>query len=239
MKIFDRQLVNEFLTSWKNCTDTKDLDRIAQGEETTTEDGRTIRLTAQVNSRYGRFLFTLVRMFEPKAILEIGMANGISSAYMAKAQNSYLKLPNAHTIIDPFQSTQWSNAGISLLKSLGLNRNVRTIEDYSLSAIPQLEKSGGRFDFAFIDGSHCLDYTLSDLVTADRVLDRGGLMIFDDSTDFGVKYAVRYMDRFRHNLKRIKFDNEIIHILREATNKRRRLTVYQKTAEDTRGADGI
>ena len=239
MKIFDRQLVDEFLASWKNCIDTKDLDTIAQADTTIGEDGSSLQLKAQVNSRYGRFLFTLVKIFKPKAILEIGMANGISSAYMAKAQTRYLKQPNAHIIIDPFQSTQWSNAGITLLKRLGLDSNVRTIEDYSLSAIPQLEKAGDRFDFAFIDGSHCLDYTLSDLVNADRVLKIGGLIIFDDSTDFGVKYAVRYMDKFRHNLKRIKFDNKVIHFLREATNKRRRLTVYQKTAEDTRGADGV
>ncbi len=239
MKIFDRQLIKLFLESWKNCTETEELDRIAQGETTINEDGSTVQLKAQVNSRYGRFLFTLVKIFEPKAILEIGMANGISSAYMARAQTSYLKQPNAHTIIDPFQSSQWSNAGIALLKRLGIDFNVRTIEDYSLSAVPQLEKTGDRFDFAFIDGSHCLDYTLSDLVNVDRVLEIDGLIILDDSTDFGVKYAVRYMDRFRHNLKRIKFDNESIHFLREMTNKRRRLTVYQKIAEDTRGANGI
>lgn len=239
MQMFEKSLVKEFLLSWKNCRETEDLDQIAQGKTTFTEEGKSVELTSQINVRYGKFLFVLVKMFEPATILEVGMANGISSAYMARAQNGYLKKKNAHVIIDPFQSSQWFNAGLALLKRLGLYENIKFIEDYSLSAIPRLEKEGHRFDFAFIDGSHCLDYMLSDLVTADRVLNIGGLIVFDDSTDFGVKYAVRYIDKYRYNLRRIKFDNNFVHGLREMTNKRRRLTVYQKIAADDRGADGI
>jgi len=239
MQVFEKSLVEEFLLSWKNCRETEDLDQIAQAKTTLTEDGERVELTSQINIRYGRFLFALVKMFEPATILEVGMANGISSAYMAQAQNNYLREKDAHVIIDPFQSSQWFNAGIALLKRLGLYENVRFIEDYSLSAIPQLEKDGYRFDFIFIDGSHCLDHTLSDLVTADRVLNIGGLIVFDDSTDFGVKYAIKYIDKYRYNLRRIKFDNNFVHTLREMTNKRRRLTVYQKISIDDRGADGI
>ena len=239
MQVFDKSLVQELLTSWKNCRETEELDEIAQSKTTFNEHGKMVDLTWQVNSRYGRFLFLLVKMFEPKTIIEVGMANGISSAYMAKAQNIYLKETNAHIIIDPFQSAQWSHAGTTLLKRLGLNHNVQVIEDYSLSAIPQLETVGYRFDFAFIDGSHCLDYTLSDLVTVDRVLNIGGLIVFDDSADFGVKYAIRYIDKYRHNLRRVRFDNKLVHALREMTEKRRRLTVYQKIANDERGPDGI
>jgi len=239
MQTFEKGLVKEFLLSWENCSETKDLDRIAQGKTTLTEGGEEVELTSQINSRYGRFLFVLVKMFEPSTIMEVGMANGISSAYMAQAQTSYLRKKNAHVIIDPFQSSQWFNAGIALLKRLDLYENVKFIEDYSLRAIPQLENDRHRFDFAFIDGSHCLDHTLSDLVTTDRVLNIDGLIVFDDSTDFGVKYAIKYIDRYRHNLRRIKFDNDFVHALREVTNKRRRLTVYQKIAGDDRGADGI
>lgn len=239
MQMFEKSLVKEFLLSWKNCRETENLDQIAQSKTTITEDGQRVDLTWQINFRYGRFLFVLVKMFEPVTILEVGMANGISSAYMAKAQNSYLREKNRHVIIDPFQSTQWFNAGIALLKRLGLYENVKFVEDYSSCAIPQLEKDGHRFDFVFIDGSHCLDHTLSDLVTADRVLNIGGLIVFDDSADFGVKYAVKYIDKYRYNLRRIKFDNSVVHALREVTNNRRRLTVYQKIAVDDRGADGI
>ena len=239
MQVFDDSLVGRFLESWNNCRETEDLDRIAEAQTTLTEKGSAVALRGQINARYGRFLYVLVSMFQPQRIIEIGMANGISSAYMAKAQTSYVKKPNAHRIIDPFQSQQWQNAGRALLKRLDLDHNVNVIEDYSHRAIPELEKNGERFDFAFIDGNHCLDYTLSDMLLADRVLHTRGLIVLDDSTDFGVKMAVRYLDRYRGNLKRIVFDNPVAHIIREVTNRRRRLTVYQKIGEDERGADGI
>lgn len=239
MKVFDEKIVAQFLASWRSCTETEELDQLAAAGTTLAEGGTTIALRCQINARYGRFLYALVRMFRPARIIEIGMANGISSAYMAKAQNTYDRTPDAHTIIDPFQSTQWRNAGKALLKRLDLYHNVKVVEDYSYRAVPELERAGETFDFAFIDGNHCLDYTLSDLLLADRVLHVGGLIVLDDSTDFGVKLAVRYLDRYRNNLKRIRFDAPFAHFFREKTNRRRRLTVYQKVGEDQRGADGI
>lgn len=239
MQSFDKKFVQEFLGLWNDCNETKELDQIAQRKTTLTEDGRRVALKWQVNVRYAKFLYTLVKMFMPNKILEVGMANGISSVYMAKAQNAYLRKKAAHIIIDPFQSSQWHNAGVSLLKRFDLFGNVRVIEDYSFSAIPQLRKEGYRSDFAFIDGSHCLDHTLSDLVAADKVLDIGGLILFDDCADFGVKYAINYMDRYRYNLKRIKFESRLVHFLREFTKKRRRISVYQKVSEDAREANCV
>ena len=239
MKVFNEKLAAQFLTSWHSCAETADLDQIAGAKTTLSEGGTPVDLRCQINAKYGRFLYVLVRMFQPSRIIEIGMANGVSSAYIAKAQNAYERTQSAHTIIDPFQSSQWHNAGKALLKRLELDHNVKLVEDYSLRAIPEMEKRGEKFDFAFIDGNHCLDYTLSDLVLTDRVLHVGGLIVLDDSTDFGVKPAVKYIDKHRHNLKRIKFDISIGHFIREVTNRRRRLTVYQKSSEDERGADGI
>ena len=78
---------------------------------------------------------------------------------------------DAHVIIDPFHSTQWSRAGIDLLRRSHLHENIRVIEDYSYRAIPQLDREGERFDMVFLDGHHCLDYTLTDVLTSDRVLE--------------------------------------------------------------------
>lgn len=238
MKSLDSHFVNDFLRQWKACVETEDLDKIASNRTTLAEDGKKVELKWQVNTRYARFLHVLVRMFEPEKILEIGMANGISSAYIAKAQNLYVRKKDIHVIVDPFQSSKWHSAGKALLKRLELHHNVKVIEDYSYSAIPNLEKEGWRFDFAFLDGNHCLDYTLSDVLTTDRVLNVGGLMALDDSSDFGVKFAVKYIDKHRNNLKRIMLDNKLTHFFREITNKRRRITIYQKMAEDERNEEG-
>jgi predicted O-methyltransferase YrrM len=238
MELIAKHQLDEFLAAWENCRETGLLDDIAQGATTLSGEDEVITLKSQVNARYARFLYVFVKLFQPKRILEVGMANGISSAYMATAQSGYLKKKDAHVIIDPFQSTQWSRAGIALLRRLNLHENIRVIEAYSYRAVPLLEREGERFDMAFIDGNHCLDYTLTDVLTADRVLEIGGLLLLDDSSAFGVKHAVKYVDKYRHNLKRIMFDNPVFHALREMTNKRRRITVYQKIAEDERGPDG-
>lgn len=239
MQELNEAWIRQFLDSWQNGQETGDLDTVAAAPTTVAEDGSEIPQRAQVNARYGRFLYYLVKQFQPSRILEIGMANGISSAYIAKAQAGYAGEGATHTIIDPFQSSDWQGAGRQTLKRLELDRFARVIEDFSIHAVPQLEKAGERFDFAFIDGNHCLDYTLADVLVCDRVLNIGGLIALDDSMAYGVNLAVPYLDQHRHNLKRIRFDSPMAHWLREHVLKRRRITLYQKIAEDTRGADTI
>lgn len=228
LPVFDMVFARQFLAAWPRAEGTDEIDRIAKSPTS----------IWAVVPRYGRFLFTLVMMFKPRRILEVGMANGVSCAYIAKAQLSYLQQDGAHVIIDPFQSTQWHNAGRAMLERLGLDRNIEVIEDYSIHAIPNLEKQGQRFDLAFIDGNHCLDYTLADVLASDRVLRIGGLIVLDDSRAFGVRMAVPYLDRYRVNLARIRFDNWLVHWWREHISGRRRMTVYQKNSEDVRGPAG-
>ncbi|MDP1993532.1 MAG: class I SAM-dependent methyltransferase [Syntrophales bacterium] len=238
---FDKIPAGRFLNAWENHSETPELDRIALSPTILSEDGHEIPLRSQVSIRYAHFLYHLVKLFRPDHILEIGMANGISSAFIASAHRIYAKegQVSAHIIIDPFQSSDWKGAGRALLSRLQLDAHVDIMEDYSVHAISALEKQGRLFDFVFIDGNHSLDYTLADVLLSDLVLRIGGILTMDDSTDFGVKTAVPYLDKYRTNLTRIRFDGPTIHWIREFFNKRRRITVYQKTSRDDRGADGI
>lgn len=239
--VFDKTLADRFLNAWKAHTETPDLDRIALSPTTLSEDGHEIPLHSQISIRYAHFLYQLVALFRPERVLEIGMANGISSAFIARARRGYAieGEAQAHIIIDPFQSSAWKGAGRALLRRLELDAHVEIMEDYSIHAVSVLEKQGCLFDFVFIDGNHCLDYTLADVLLCDRVVRIGGILTMDDSTDFGVKTAVPYLDKYRANLTRIRFDTPAVHWIRECFNKRRRITVYQKTSHDGRGADGI
>ena len=47
--------------------------------------------------------------------------------------------------------------------------------------------------------------------------------------EFGVKMVLPYLDKYRCNLTRIRFDGVFSHWRRERFNKRRRFTVYKKT----------
>lgn len=239
--VFETLLERNFLLAWGRHNETPEPDRMAASHTTVSEDGDEIPQNAQVNVRYAHFVYQLVKLFRPVHVLEIGMANGISSAFIAKARQGYAGKAEkqSHVIIDPFQSSEWKGAGRALLRRLNLETGVEILEDYSYSAVPLLEEKGYVFDFVFIDGNHCMDYTLADVLLADRVLKVGGILTIDDSTDFGVKFAVPYLDKYRTNLTRIRFDGRLSHWVRERFNKRRRVTVYQKNSIDQRGADGV
>jgi predicted O-methyltransferase YrrM len=54
---------------------------------------------------------------------------------------------------------------------------VKWIKESSHTAIPKLE---GEFDFIYVDGSHMAKDVLLDGLLCDRVLAKGGLILFDD-----------------------------------------------------------
>ncbi len=228
------------LRRWQGATVTPDLDAIASSASYTTEDGREMPRTEQVSVRYGRLLHGLVSEYRPVRMLEIGMATGISAAYAARARQSYAaERPSRQVIVDPFQTVDWGGGGRALLDRLGLSTGVEVIAATSLVALPRLEQAGDRFDFIFIDGNHCFDYVMADLVMADRVLDVGGLLVLDDGYSFGVRTAIRYASHHRPNLRRVLLDPPLVHWLRERILKRRRFAVFQKVAHDARGASAF
>lgn len=232
--------MKSLLQRWRGPTVTPDLDAIASSASCTTEDGREVPRTEQVSVRYGRLLHQLVSEYCPERMLEIGMATGISAAYAARARQCYAaERPSRQVIVDPFQTVDWAGGGRALLDRLGLSTGVEVIEATSLLAVPRLEQAGDRFDFIFIDGNHCFDYLMADLVMADRVLDIGGMMVLDDGYSFGVRTAISYASRHRPNLRRVLLDPPLLHWFRERTLRRRRFAVFQKVAHDARGASAF
>jgi predicted O-methyltransferase YrrM len=139
----------------------------------------------------GDYLYSLVRHLRPSTTVEVGMANGLSTLFIAQAlrENGH----GQHIAIDPFQFTDWTGAGVALLRSAGLESVVRLIEKPSHQALPELEQAGTRAQFVFIDGSHLFDYALTDFLCSDRLLDVGGLIAFDDSDWPAIKQVIRFV----------------------------------------------
>ncbi len=130
------------------------------------------------------YLMNLINKYNLKKSLEIGMAYGISAAWI----NKYTK---NHTCIDPFQEAQWDNMGKKL------NPKVKLIEEVSYLAFPQLIEE--EFDLIYIDGFHTFDYTLIDIFYADKLLKIGGFVIIDDVKLKGVNECVNYIKKnYKH-----------------------------------------
>jgi predicted O-methyltransferase YrrM len=172
------------------------IDRIYASRAITLRDGSTRPMNVYIPREEGDHLYSLVRALRPETTVEVGMANGLSSLFIAQAlrDNDH----GRHIAIDPFQSSDWGSAAVVALEQAGLADLVRLIEKPSHQALPELEQDGVRVQFVFIDGSHMFDYVLTDFLCADRLLDDGGLMAFDDSDWPAITAVLRYVLTNRH-----------------------------------------
>jgi predicted O-methyltransferase YrrM len=152
--------------------------------------GNEYALESNLDIEEGEFLVKIIDKYKPKKTLEIGCAQGISSLYICSALEN---IPSSfHTIIDPFQNSQWKGIGIANLKKSGVT-SFELIEEISETALPALLASGKKFDFGLIDGWHTFDHTLIDFFYLNRIIDVGGVIIIDDVMMPGINRAVRYI----------------------------------------------
>jgi predicted O-methyltransferase YrrM len=148
--------------------------------------------TTGIQLAYAEALYRLVRQRRPSTILEVGMACGASTLVMLTAlveggQGGRL------ISVDPYQATTWQSIGVLQVRRCGLDGFHTVIQEPDYLALPDLLRYGTRLDFVYIDGWHTFDYTLLDCCYADRMLEPGGVVGFNDC-----KYrAVRRVISFR------------------------------------------
>ena len=124
----------------------------------------------------------IMRVFEavnPDLSLEIGFAYGVSTLFACSALDRNSK-PARHIVIDPCQSSLYDGIGLLNIKRAGYDQFVELIEEPSEMALPRLLRSQTRVQAAIIDGWHTFDHALVDFFYVNRMLDPGGVVIFDD-----------------------------------------------------------
>jgi predicted O-methyltransferase YrrM len=168
------------------------IDRIYSTGVVFDSDGQSLKLDACIDPREGSFLFDILTKDPGLAkTLEVGCAYGLSSLHICLATKGR---PNAmHTIIDPFQFTQWRGIGVRHLEEAGL-RSWELIQRRSEFALPDLAESiPGSYDFIFIDGWHTFDHSLVDCFYAGRLLRSGGVLVIDDVNFPAVRMMVNHL----------------------------------------------
>lgn len=132
---------------------------------------------------------------KPERTLETGMAFGGSALTFAQTHKDLGRDPSAqHTAIDPAQTYHWDEAGRMALEAAGLDAYVEIVEEYSSQALPRLVREGRRYGMAYIDGSHQFEDVLIDFVFTHDLLEVGGLVLFDDSSDSHVLKVLRFVE---------------------------------------------
>jgi predicted O-methyltransferase YrrM len=157
--------------------------------------GQVHELHSAIDPEEGEFLFSIIRG-DPtiSKTLEVGCAYGLSSLYICSATRN--RAGALHTIIDPFQSTQWDGVGVRQLEEAGIDF-FNLVELKSEFALPQLlEHNEGRYDLVFVDGWHTFDHTLLDCFYSTRLLRIGGVLAIDDVNFPAVKRVVDFLKNY-------------------------------------------
>jgi len=155
-----------------------------------------VKVYSSISLSEGQFLQKIVRELDPTISLEVGLAYGISALFICDALNH--RKETQHIVIDPNQhggawGDNWDGIGIANLRRAGYGDIVRLIEAPSYRVLPELERSGQRVDFAFIDGWHTFDFTLVDFFFIDRMLKVGGVVAFDDANWPAIRKVCRFV----------------------------------------------
>jgi len=144
-----------------------------------------------------QFVYDTVRTVRPKTAIEIGMAWGFSSVAICSALRDNGQ--GLNIVIDPLQIRLWEGVALASLDRLGLREQARFEERRSDQFLPSFwQTEQTRIQFAFIDGDHRVDAVFMDFYYVNKLLDEGGVVIFDDVQFSSVSSVERYALRTFH-----------------------------------------
>jgi predicted O-methyltransferase YrrM len=130
----------------------------------------------------GRILYTIIRFFRPRCILEIGTAYGMATAVMLMALERYARDGKVWTI-EP-EEPQYSLAASRLTRRF--RESVECRMGWSHEQIPELCGNGRRFDLVFHDNGHSGKAYIEDFRRFAPGLAPGAIVVYDD---------IRWFDR--------------------------------------------
>lgn len=131
---------------------------------------------------------------KPAKTLEVGLLFGGSAMVFAASHRDLGRAGEGqHIAIDPFQTTTWESVGLANLKEANLSSYVRHINDTSALSLPRLVEGGHSINLAYIDGSHLFEDVFVDFYFIGKLLEVGGTVMFDDSSDPHIRKVLRFV----------------------------------------------
>lgn len=170
------------------------LAEILRSGTVTGASGREVKLHSQLPLREGMLLQYWLRQYRPQRLLEIGLAYGISTLFICDAMAG-LDI-EYYDVIDAFQHSEWQGIGLSNLAAAGFRQRVELHEELSELCLPRLLEQGKRYDFAFVDGWHTFDHVLVEFFYINRMLEVGGIVLFDDVHLPALQKVLAYIDGY-------------------------------------------
>ncbi len=167
------------------------LSKILAEKRAYTPDGQAFPLHSHIDQLEGEVLQFWIGEKKPEHILEIGMAYGVSSLFICDAIRQRMDV--TYDIIDPFQYQDWQGCGVHHLNLAGFRGRFILHEQPSEICLPRLLAANYHCDFAFVDGFHTFDHALIDFFYINRMLDVGGVVVFDDVHLSSIRKLLAYI----------------------------------------------
>ena len=156
-----------------NSTQIKLLDFGAGGNSGKLKTVAQIVKTASSRPQKCRFIFNLVKYFQPESILELGTNLGIATAYMSMAHsNSKLYTVEADPGIVEHAEELFSN--------LNIKQRIEVINTSFQTFFRNENKIIDSIDFAFVDGDHSFESTIDTVSRLMRNSQDRKVLILDD-----------------------------------------------------------
>lgn len=131
-----------------------------------------IATTALQSKHCAQALFRIIDFYRPQNILELGTSLGITTSYLARANESAM----VHTI-------EGSAEVGDVAKEVFLKQHIKNIVQHIGpfdAVLPQLLKEFDRIDFALIDGNHRLEPTLRYFELIRDKCNENSMIVLDD-----------------------------------------------------------
>lgn len=127
---------------------------------------------SSINKKYGKLIFGLVEYFKPEVIIELGTSVGISTLYLSKAGFK----AKVFTI-------EGCNSKSKIARDVFTKMQCDNIELFTgkfETVLPHVLQKAGNIDFAFVDGDHTFNATLSNFETILTYSHNDTVIVFDD-----------------------------------------------------------
>lgn len=205
--------------------------KVSDGQET-------FPLHSHIDLDMGEIIATAITAVKPDKSIEIGFAYGISALYACDALSENHKAAK-HIVIDPNQATQWHSIGLRNVRRAGYADMLSLIEEKSENALPRLLSEGLRVQVGIIDGWHTFDHALVDFFYVNKMLDIGGIVIFDDANYPSLLPLMRHVSTYPAYQKFRESQPPETHlikprtVIRRALAKRTGLSLFKRDWDET------
>jgi predicted O-methyltransferase YrrM len=161
----------------------------------TDSSGCTVAINSDTPKGQGLFLQRIYDQIKPEKSLEVGFAFGISTLFILEKCREYNRKEKCHIVIEPFD---WGNAAIYNIRKEGLEKYIDIRNDLSDKVLPSMYLNNERIQFAYVDTTKVFDTVLQDFYFIDKILDTGGVVIFDDASTGGINMVIRFINTLPH-----------------------------------------